>query len=129
MRKFAIFLLFCLLCVQPSLLDADRRLHSEAWYQKKWCDEHSGQTEVRLSDGTRCDCLTQAHAIEFDFGNKWCEAVGQSLHYSQLTKRKAGIVLILESASDRKYWLRLNETIKHFQLPIRIWILDPGNVP
>ena len=27
-----------------------------------------GQVEVMLPDGTRCDCVTDTHAIEFDFG-------------------------------------------------------------
>jgi hypothetical protein len=37
------------------------------------------------------------------------------------TKKKAGIVLILENKKDRKYWIRLNTTIVHFNLPIDIW--------
>jgi hypothetical protein len=47
---------------------------------------------VVLSDKTRCDCVTDTHAIEFDFGSNWVEAVGQGLHYSAITKKKAGIV-------------------------------------
>jgi len=27
--------------------------------------------EVALPDGTRCDCVTDTHAIEFDFGGTW----------------------------------------------------------
>jgi hypothetical protein len=65
-----------------------------------------------LPDGTRCDCLTDTHAIEFDFGNKWAEAVGQSAYYALQTQKKAGIVLILESPKDIKFWIRLNSTIK-----------------
>jgi hypothetical protein len=42
--------------------------HPEKWYQQKWCEAHKGQTEVVLPDGTRCDCVTDTHAIEFDFG-------------------------------------------------------------
>jgi hypothetical protein len=38
-----------------------------------------------------------------------------------MTEKKAGIVLILESIKDRKYWIRLNTTIKHFNLPIDTW--------
>ncbi len=77
-----------------------------------------------LPDGTRCDCLTDTHAIEFDFGVGWAEAVGQGLHYSLLTERKAGIVLILETMKDRKYWMRLNTTIEHFNLPIDTWKVE-----
>jgi hypothetical protein len=38
-----------------------------------------------------------------------------------VTKKKAGIVLILESMKDRKYWIRLNTSIEHFNLPIDTW--------
>jgi hypothetical protein len=37
------------------------------------------------------------------------------------TDKKAGIVLILENMKDRKYWIRLNTTIQHFNLPIDTW--------
>jgi len=49
----------------PSLILAKRE-HPEKWYQEKWCEEHKGQVEVVLPHGTRCDCLTDTHAIEFD---------------------------------------------------------------
>ena len=74
-----------------------------------------------LPDKKRCDCVTDTHAIEFDFGNGWAEAIGQSSYYSIQTKKKAGIVLILETIKDRKYWIRLKTTIGHFNLPIDIW--------
>jgi hypothetical protein len=69
--------------------------------------------------------VTDTHAIEFDFGSNWPEAVGQSSYYSIQTKKKAGIVLILETLKDRKYWIRLKNTIEHFDLPIDTW--EVGN--
>ncbi len=96
-------------------------VHKEKYYQEKWCSEHHGQTEVVLSDKTRADCITETHAIEFDFGKKWAESLGQALYYSLQTGKKAGIVLILESPKDRKYFIRLNSTIQHFNLPIDTW--------
>jgi len=98
-----------------------KREHPEKWYQQKWCEARGGRIEVVLSDGTRCDCVTDTHAIEFDFGNGWAEAIGQSSYYSLRTKKKAGIVLILETMKDRKYWIRLNTTIEHLNLPIDTW--------
>ena len=65
--------------------------------------------------------VTATHAVEFDFGPKWTEAVGQGIYYSIQTGKKAGIVLILENKKDRKYWIRLNTTVEHFNLPIDIW--------
>jgi hypothetical protein len=84
-------------------------------------EAHQGQVEVVFPDGTRCDCVTDTHAIEFDFGNNWAEAVGQSAYYAIQTGKKAGIVLILETVKDRKYWIRLNTTIERFNLPIDTW--------
>jgi hypothetical protein len=104
----------------PSLMYAKRE-HPEKWYQERWCREQGGQVEVVLSDKTRCDCVTDTHAIEFDFGNNWAEAVGQSSYYSIQTKKKAGIVLILKNMKDRIYWIRLKNTIEHFDLPIDTW--------
>jgi hypothetical protein len=118
MKKAALIII--LTVIFPSLLLAKRE-HPEKWYQVKWCQAHKGQVEVVLPEGTRCDCVTDTHAIEFDFGNNWAEALGQSSYYSMQTKKKPGIVLILETIKDRKYWIRLNTTIEHFNLPIDTW--------
>ena len=56
-----------------------------------------------------------------DLGNNWAEVIGQSSYYSIQTKKKAGIVLILETMKDRKFWIRLNTTIEHFKLSIDTW--------
>jgi len=101
-----------------------KNLHYEKWYQERWC-AGKGQTEVVLIDKTRCDCLTDTHAVEFDFGKKWAEAIGQSLYYSLQTGKRAGVALILESNKDLKYWIRLNSTIQHFNLPIDTWQIRP----
>ncbi len=119
-KKLRLGLVLLIVLVLPAFVLAKRE-HPEKWYQQKWCEAQKGQVEVVLPDGTRCDCVTDTHAIEFDFGNKWTEAVGQSLYYSLQPGKKAGIVLILETMKDRKYWIRLNTTIEHFNLPIDTW--------
>lgn len=78
-----------------------------------------------LPDHTRCDCFTRTPAIEFDFGNNWAEAIGQSLYYSIQTGKKAGIALILEKPSDYKYWIRLNTVIAENNLKIDTWQVRP----
>lgn len=113
-----------LLVMVPSLAEA-KRLHPERYYQEAWCKAHDGQVEVVLPDRTRCDCLTDTHAIEFDFGNKWAESIGQALYYSIQTGKRAGVVLILEKQKDYKYWIRLNTIIKHYGLPIDTWKVGP----
>lgn len=105
---------------------AAKRTHHEKWYQEKWCKEQGGKVEVVLPDKTRCDCLTDTNAIEFDFGNKWAESIGQALYYSIQTGKRAGVVLILEKKSDFKYWLRLNTIIQHYNLPIDTWKIGNG---
>jgi len=59
--------------------------HNESSYQHAWCSEHNGIEEYENSDFTRVDCLTDTHAIEFDFANKLAESIGQALHYSFMT--------------------------------------------
>ncbi len=122
LKKFSI-LCVLLLLVLPSVYA--KRIHPEKWYQQIWCAEHKGQTEVRLADRTRCDCLTEEYAIEFDFGSKWAEAIGQALHYANKTGKAAGIVLILESDKDEKYWERMNSVIEAYSLPIKTWVVRP----
>jgi hypothetical protein len=48
-----------------------------------------------------------------------------SFHLLQ-TGKKAGIVLILETIKDRKYWLRLNSTIQHLNMPVETWNIGDG---
>lgn len=74
-----------------------------------------------MPDRTRVDCLTDTHAIEFDFGTKWAESIGQSLYYGLQTGKKPGVVLILEKPTDMKYWIRLNSAITHYGIPIDTW--------
>lgn len=119
-RRYSFILLAALLPTTIASASGPH-LHPEKWYQDKWCAEHDGQSEVALPDQTRADCITATHAVEHDFGPKWAEAIGQALYYSLQTGKRAGIVLILEGPTDRKYWVRMNSTIQHFKLPIDTW--------
>ncbi len=103
-----------------------KRLHHEKWYQEQWCQEHSGETEVVLEDDTRCDCVTETHAVEMDFANKLYEAVGQSTNYSLQTGKRAGIVLILESPDDKRHWKKLINLIEKSKQPIDVWAVGDG---
>jgi len=114
-----------ILLIFPPQFAHAKHLHPEKYYQNQWCAEHSGQTEVTLPDRTRCDCLTDTHAIEFDFGPKWAEAIGQALYYGLQTGKRPGIVLILEQERDYKYWIRLNTVIKNYNLAIDTWMVKP----
>lgn len=104
---------------------AAKRTHHEKWYIDKWCAGR-GQTEVVLYDNTRCDCVTDSHAVEADFANKFFEAIGQSLYYGLQTGKRSGILLIIEHPEDRKYWFMLNSVILHYDLPIDAWAISTG---
>jgi hypothetical protein len=96
----------------------------EAYYQKQWCSEHGGQAEVVLSDATRCDCLTEANAIEFDFAPKWAEAIGQALYYGAMTGKTPGIVLIVRGPGDAKYVERIKAVADRYEIAIAVWTMD-----
>ena len=92
----------------------------ESHYQQIWCDEKAGETEVVLPDRTRVDRMTYYHAIEFDFTAKWAEAIGQALHYAQVTGMRGGIVLI---GDDRRFIDRARNIIEHYNLPLDLWAM------
>ena len=82
------------------LLTAPAYALPEKHYQKATCN---GIMEYRLDDGSRVDCLTDEYAIEYDFANKWAEAVGQSLYYAEKTGKKPAIILILKDEKQKKH--------------------------
>jgi len=118
------FLILITLAIIPLLGHAGKgKLESD--YQNKWSQS---KKEVVLIDRTRVDCLTDTHAIEVEFANKWKEAIGQSLHYSLMTGKKAGIVLIMRKPTDQKYMAALERVIDHNNLIIDLWLIPTGNL-
>lgn len=117
--KKIIFTLWLIMALFPLAHAAHK--HPEAYYQNKWC-KNKGTTEYKLADNTRVDCLTDTHAIEFDFAKKWAEAIGQSLHYARMTKKKAGIVLIIEKEKDFVYFERIKPLCE--ELGIELWFME-----
>lgn len=96
-------------------------------YQNSWCSKHNGKTEVRLFDQTRIDCLTDSHAIEFDFASKWGESIGQSLYYATVVRKKPGIVLILNKGNnDNKYLQRVKTVANKYK--ITVWTMTPEDL-
>jgi hypothetical protein len=73
----------------------------ESHYVEQYC---KGQIEHVLPDRTRIDCLTDTHAIEFDFCHKWAESIGQALYYANSTGRSPKIVLICRPDEQRFYY-------------------------
>ena len=120
-RKCIGIFLLCLFICAIVYVAHGKTIHPERYYQEKWCDENNGEMEVILPDKTRCDCITETHAIEMDFAKKWAESIGQSLYYASQTGKHAGIVLIMEKSGDERYLDRIHTTIKYFNLPIVVW--------
>lgn len=94
----------------------------EKFYQNIFADSINGKTEVVLSDGARADIVTDTFAIEVDFAYKWAESIGQSLYYSEMLGKKAGVLLISRTEKDNKYIERLMVIAMKFN--ITIWIID-----
>lgn len=122
---FRILIVVALIATATLIASSAKASPREYWYQAVWCQGLGGQVEFKLNDGRRVDCLTSEYAIEVEFARKWPEAIGQSLDYSMLTGKKAGIVLILQQASDHIYWQRLQTLKNHYQLPVTLWKLGP----
>ena len=62
-----------------------------------------GDIEVVVTNKVRVDCLTETVAFEYDFARKFYEAIGQSLYYSILTGKQAGVVLIVTDLKEMVY--------------------------
>ena len=117
MLKSALTILFLVSIIGS--LQAER-LNHESHYQQIAAEKYNGETEVIMPDGTRCDIVTETHAIEVDFADKWGEAIGQSLNYAFQSNKRAGILLILEKKTDEKHLIRVNSIVQHFELPIDV---------
>jgi len=128
LRKTATLILVIIILLLPALSHADRSLEMyplpDDFYKRKWCSDHHGATEVKISDGTSADCITSTHVVQFQFAPKWAEAIGRTLYYSFETGKKAGIVLIIKNEKGLEDWKRLNSIIEHFNLPIDTWKME-----
>lgn len=97
-------------------------------YQNIWCKANGGVTEYILPDKARVDCVTQTHAIEFDFAKKWAESIGQAIYYGYQLNKTPGIVLISEDGEkDEKYINRVRAIAGSHQ--IDLWIITPNEMP
>ena len=99
---------------------------TEPGYAKEWCQQHQGKAGIRTPSGARIDCQTDEFVIDFAYAENWDKAIGQALSLAMEQKRQAGIALIIENPQDQPFWLIMNRTISHFQLPIRTWFINPS---
>lgn len=100
--------------------------YTESDYVNYYC---TGIIEHRLPDKTRVDCLTRHNAIEYDFEKNWAESIGQAMHYSLLTQKQGGIVLIVTKRAGTIYLERIANVIRANNLKIDLWYIMQDNLP
>lgn len=97
---------------------------TESEYRDMLCGGKGWQTEVRMPNGTRADCMTDRLAIEVDWAHKWAEAIGQSLNYAASTGKQPAVILICKRGTEAKclnWSLLLAETASYWKLPMTVW--------
>ena len=101
-------------------------IEKEEFYSNIFCEELSGQSQFKLKDLSRVDCLTETHAFEVDWadGMKVYEAIGQSLYYASQTGKKPGILLLIRKDNSEKHIRKIKEVIRYFDLDIELIIKD-----
>lgn len=123
LRRAYIACLFLALAIPGLAISAPPHVHPERWYQERWCAPR-GQMEVVLPDGSRADCANATHVVEFDFGKKWAESIGQALNYGAQSGKTPGVVLILEKPTDVRYLRRVLRVRESYGLPLEVWAVD-----
>ena len=98
--------------------------NTERHYQKIVAKELKGIIEHTLPDRTRVDIFTEDVAYEVDFAYKWAEGIGQALHYSTITGRDAGLVLIIETEAHEKFVKRVLHIMKQKSLRLILYVYD-----
>lgn len=114
-------IIICIIYIFGSVSGSDAaHLHPESAYRDAWC---MGDTEVRMPNGNRADCVTTNYAVEVEFAKKYHEGVGQALDYAQQTGKLPAILLIIETEKDWHYYNKLKPlAAEHY---IRLWYITP----
>ena len=127
MQKFISIALIILFTGMAHAATCKSYKYYEKDYQRVWCSASGGTTEYVLPDKARVDCVTETHAIEFDFAQKWVESIGQSLYYGKKLNKQPGIVLIVENGTkDAKYINRLKTVAEDSN--ISLWFMTPDDM-
>ena len=80
---------------------------NEVAWSKHIAAEMGGIAEYVCADGSRCDVLTDTHAVEIEWATKWKESIGQAVLYGVLTNRKPAVILLVRNKRDeRRFILR-----------------------
>lgn len=77
------------------------------------------ETEVVLGGMGRADCVSDIHAIEIDWADKWHEGLGQVLSYATATGKRPG--LVLDDARCLAYSLSAREVFATQRVDATVW--------
>jgi hypothetical protein len=108
-----------------------KRLQHESVYSNAWCSSVGGVYGKADKEGTYPDCILPHYAVEADFADKWYEAVGQALHYSNVTDKVPGILLIIEEPGQCVHVKRMLSALRlsivytttYGQVRYRVWFI------
>lgn len=92
-------------------------------YRDRFCGGAGMQMEVRLSNGTRADCVSGRLAIEVEFSDKIYQALGQAMSYSASTGHAPAIILVCRKKPKRcdVQYQRLEDAAVHWKIPLTVW--------
>ncbi len=95
----------------------------EEAFQEFFARQIGGELNARAADGSRCEILTETHAIELAMAKQAASAIGASLDAGLKFGREPGIVLVLEERSDEQYFVHLGGLLIHYELPIQLYAI------
>lgn len=113
------------------------RAQTEADYIRALSNHLNARTEITVASG-RVDLETTTHAIEVERASKWKNSIGQALWYGMQRTKKPGIILLIESPTQRKYAIQLGSALDYAGLgnSIDVWLwpddfpgVYPANAP
>lgn len=83
-------------------------LHYETSITKRLAPSYNAIEIEHKIPGTllRVDLLTNTHAIEVDWSDKYCSGVGQALLYAMKTGKKPGLILLCKKGKYNFHHLR-----------------------
>jgi hypothetical protein len=119
-------ILLALLLLSPLQVDppAPTPLSRETEYTKRLAEELKCKAEAVMPDGSRCDLLTDTHAIEVEWAYKWKEAPAQAVLYAIWTGKEPGVLLLVKDpVADKVEILRCKMVCE--RLKISMTIRDP----
>lgn len=123
MRSLPLILSIVTLATSCKKVVFESKEGSEAHYKIEIQKKIGGKLEHVVKNG-RVDLLTNEVAYEVAWARDWKESIGKALWYGMQTHRDAGVILIIEQASDEKYLTQLKTTIEYMKANKEIKVMS-----